>query len=132
RLGSETASKRTPLNWELYRLPRTSIKPQSWMPRSSLFIQLQAFLTKVDMPKIGALFDVRLGINAGYRKAFVLTAEELKGLPKRERSYFRAIAGNSTIRGGRLLRDEFIFYPYSESEVLFKTEEDLIKATPNY
>jgi hypothetical protein len=132
RLGIETVAELTPLPWEIYQVPSRSFKPESWMPRSQVYVRLMERMRTSGMPKVGKLFDVKLGITAGHRKAFVLSLADLQTLPKQERKFFRPIAGNATIREGRLSRDAFIFFPYSTSGPSFQNEEDLRKSVPQY
>jgi hypothetical protein len=132
RLGTETVAEEAPRPWEIYRVPLRSLKAESWMPRSQVYVRLMERMRASDMPTVGDLFDVKLGINAGRRKAFVLCLRDLEALPRRERRYFRPVAGNATIREGRISTDTFIFFPYGASGPSFRDEGELREAAPEY
>jgi hypothetical protein len=89
-------------------------------------------LSAIGMTKVGDLFSVHQGVLTGYNRAFVLSLQELESLPKRERSFFRPIASNSTIYDGVISPAEFVFYPYDSNSPTITTEEELMGRVPRY
>ena len=110
--------------WEIYSDPQAAFAPNNWMP---MWRQQQVLRTKLlsrGLTTIGELFDVRQGIRAGH-KCFSISVDDYKQLPTKERTLFRPVATNSTIREGRLFKTEYIFYPYRKDGPVIETEDQL-------
>lgn len=78
------------------------------------------------------LFEIRQGIRIGEKSTFLLSVADYQQLPETERSYFRPAVGPNTLKDGRLLKKEFIFFPYDESGLQIRTEHDLQRLLPEY
>jgi hypothetical protein len=89
-------------------------------------------LASAGVPAVADLFDVRQGALTGNNGVFVLSATELAQLPKKERTFFRPIASNSTIHDGALEAKEFVFYPYGRDGLLLPTETELRARVRDY
>lgn len=109
--------------YEIYTAPAGEFKAASWLPKSQRLQSLVQVLT--DKCRIGDLFDVKQGIRTGANEVFVLTAEQFRQLPARERPFFRALAGSKTIRRGCIEGSQYVFYPYGESGPKLRSEEEL-------
>lgn len=119
-------------DWVIFDVAPSTISPNGWLPRAGKGLKLVEQLSQAGIPTVGELFDVRLGIRTGHNPTFVLTERNLKGLPPKERKFFKPVAGSSTIKRGVIVRKEYVFYPYDESGLVLKTEEDLIAHIPTY
>lgn len=76
------------------------------------------------------LFDVKQGIRTG-SKIFIISNEIYNELPKKEQKYFRKTI--SSIKNGKINESGYIWYPYRESGLIIKTEDQLrSKATEFY
>jgi hypothetical protein len=131
RRGDSTTSE-SDKTWELFAATPASFAPVSWMPRAHSEQQLLEVLANRNVHHVGDLFDVRQGARTGANDIFVLSRKELRELPRSEQQFFRPAAGNSTIREGRLLENEYVFYPYSSAGLLMKSEDDLAARLPHY
>lgn len=131
RHGDSTPSE-SDKAWELFEATPTSFAPVSWMPRAHSEQQLLEALVDRNVPRVGDLFDVRQGARTGANDVFVLSRKELRELPRSEQQFFRPAAGNSTIREGRLLENEYVFYPYNSAGLSIKSEDDLAAHLPRY
>jgi len=118
--------------WEMFDVGESVLSSASWMPRARRSMQLVESLSETGMTTVGDLFRVHQGIRTGLNKAFVLSSEELKGLPKRERKFFRPVAGNSTIRNGTISPSRYVFYPYGTTGILLKTDGEVKSEVPKY
>jgi len=118
--------------WEMFEVGQSVLSSASWMPRPRRSMQLVESLAEAGVTTVGDLFRVHQGIRTGLNKAFILSSEELNGLPKRERKYFRPVAGNSTIRNGTLSPSRYVFYPYGTSGILLKTDREVKSEVPKY
>ena len=117
--------------WETAEAAGT-IAAESWMPRSGKQIRWVEALSQAGVPRVGDLFAVHQGIRTGWNRAFVLAEDEFKRLPRREQRFFRPVASSSTIRGGVIHREEFVFYPYDSQGLILATEDHLRSAVPTY
>jgi len=121
-----------PTHWDVFEIQRSSISPASWMPRFRHVMQRVEALASAGVPAVADLFDVRQGALTGNNGVFVLSATELAQLPKKERTFFRPIASNSTIHDGALEAKEFVFYPYGRDGLLLPTETELRARVRDY
>ena len=108
------------------------LTPASWLPRSQRRDELISRLAKSKMTTIGELFDVKQGAITGKNSAFIVSSAVYRSLPESERAYFRAAAGTPTIREGRLLAEEYVFYPYSEDGTVAITIDTLVDSLPTF
>lgn len=81
---------------------------------------------------ISEVFDVYQGVRTGDNESFIVSEDLLRTLPMTERRFFRPAAMGDNIVDGRLINDEFVFYPYDEDGLLIRTEADLQRVVPNY
>ena len=109
--------------YEIYEVSTSELQAASWLPRSTQLHSLVQLLSA--NRRVGELFEVKQGIRTGSNDIFVLTYEELRRLPVRERSFFRVLAGTKTIHDGRLERSQAVFYPYGEEGPKLRFEEEL-------
>ena len=121
-----------PREWDSFLLHPVSITSASWMPRFRRAMQRAELLAMAGMTTVKDLFSVHQGIRTGYNPAFVLSSKDLESLPGKEKTYFRPIASNSTIRDGVVSPDEYVFYPYDASGETIVLEKDLVKKVPRY
>jgi hypothetical protein len=118
--------------WELFRVESDTVSSASWLPRPARYLRLMERLAEERMPTVRALFHVRQGVRTGKRAPFMLSRPGIMRLPRRERDWFRPVAGTRTIRAGMIHPDEFIFYPYDSQGLALKTEPEVRAALPTY
>jgi adenine-specific DNA-methyltransferase len=88
--------------------------------------------TDAGLTTVGELFRVMQGIRTGSNPAFVLSDEELHGLPRSERQFFRKVATSKGIVDGRVTHHMFVFYPYEAGASAFKTAREVKDRLPTY
>lgn len=131
--GGEFAAVRNESEAQVTRTSTRLLTPTSWTPRGEITTRLLEEVSRRKIPTVSNLFDVRQGSRTGMNDAFVLSVSELETLPKRERKFFRPAAGNSTIRGGRLVSNEVVFFPYQpDGTVSISSEVELRRELPRY
>jgi adenine-specific DNA-methyltransferase len=119
--------------WEVFLADQLDFPAASWMPRRQEVTQAIEALAQAGVPTANDLFDIHLGIRTGARGVFVLTTSQIRALPMEERTFFRPVAENATIRAGRIKPGRFVFYPYgNDGSLLIKSEQDLRQYIPNY
>lgn len=119
--------------WRIGRasLSRFGLRPD-WRLRSP---RVETFLRELDdaIPtRVAELFEVRQGIRTGANEVFLLKTKEWEALPLAERRYFRKAITNSSIKGGRLEADEYVFYPYSKGQLVFDDEAAVMRNMQTY
>jgi SAM-dependent methyltransferase len=119
-------------DWDIYVAPQASLRAVSWLPRRRSDQQLHETLQSNQLPTVADLFRVRQGARTGANDAFLVDRAVYRSLPPTERGYFRPVAGNDTIRAGRLIMTEYVFYPFDAGGSLFDTEADLSRHMPMY
>jgi predicted RNA methylase len=119
--------------WHISSVSASSFKDAStWRISSVHHERLLLEVGKAVQTKVQDLFDVHQGIRTGANDVFLLTEADWKKLPRGEREWFRLATMNNSIREGRIHSDVFVFYPYVDNELAFKTEDALLRALPRY
>lgn len=132
RRDPEGAERESP-DWSVFLASQSEFPPASWLPRSRESTTRLRELAAKSLPTVTQLFKVRLGIRTGLKSAFVLSRNELTQLhfSSEQQQWFRPIAGNATIRSGRLLETQFVFFPYkNDGSLAFESEDELRDALP--
>ncbi len=111
--------------FSIYAVPSTTLA-HNWAPRPYRSARLLAELG--DRPTVKSFFSVQQGTITGMNSVFLLNNEELKLLPKAERSFFRPAVTNGSIVSGRLNKNVWVFYPHGAGVSDLNTEGDLASA----
>ena len=113
RMGAAGEVEVSDVAWRIFNLPTSTLKARpTWRlapPKAEAALNR---LLESGAERLGELFEVRQGVRTGDNAAFVLSDVELKALPPRERKYFRPAILNESIRDGRVVTTQWIFYPY--------------------
>jgi len=92
-----------------------------------LIKELKIIVSTGRLKTVGEIFDVKQGIRAG-SKTFIISNEIFNELPKSEHKYFRKTI--ASIERGKINESGFIWYPYNETSLIIKTEEELKAKVP--
>lgn len=114
--------------FSIYTSPNTSA--QSWAPRPLASVHLLRRLE--GLPSHHTLYDINQGTITGLNEAFLLSEDEFRQLPKKERSFFRKAIVNASIRNGQIFEGQWVFYPYGEDSGGINTEPNLLQQLPYY
>ncbi|MFC2328486.1 class I SAM-dependent DNA methyltransferase [Prevotella nigrescens] len=74
---------------------------------------------------LDTVMDIKQGLLRGDKNSFVLKSTKYQQLPDNEKKYFRPLASAETIGEGRVIHDLYIWFPYNESGLMIKSEEQL-------
>lgn len=80
----------------------------------------------------GDMFNLRMGARTGNNKVFILSSEDYKRLPAKERKFFRPSVDNEAIDDGELRVVNYLFYPYDRSGLVINDEDELKQQMPYY
>ena len=122
-------------DWSVFEADGSEFTPASWLVRSRESSARLRALTEKGFPHVLDLFRVKLGIRTGCNDALILKKQQLVRLKlsSDQQEWFRPAAGNATIRSGRLLETQYVFYPYTDSgERAFANEQTLKETLPTY
>jgi adenine-specific DNA-methyltransferase len=84
------------------------------------------------LPSINDLFDIGQGVQTGLNEALLLTLDEWRSLPTKERSLFRLATMSDSIQNGRFTKPYRVFFPHLPTGPRFATEQELQRAAPTY
>lgn len=119
--------------WSIFPVPVSVLRDRpTWrLPKPSAERLLRK-LSQSGLPALGDLFEISQGIQTGLNDALLLTAEELRGLPARERLYFRQATMTDSIRNGHIVKPYWLFFPHGAKGPMFPDEASVQKAVPQY
>jgi hypothetical protein len=89
-------------------------------------------ISQAGLPSISRVFDISQGIQTGLNDALLLTEDELRSLPSRERRFFRRATMTDSIQLGRIVKSYWLFFPHGADGPLFSNESELREAMPRY
>ena len=117
---------------EIYSVAQNLLPETGWLPRPRRLVALLDWARRTELPRVSDTFDVHQGVRTGLKAAFVLSAQELHAMPKREQRFFRPAAGQGSINAGVLTRPLYVFYPYSGAGATLESEDTLQDKVPKY
>jgi len=117
---------------EVFDVPHGMFDPSSWLPLRKSVYELRGSLAAAGLPTVGSLLTVHQGARTGDNVAFLISDQEWGELPDEEKFFFRPAAGQGTIRDGRLIPAEYVFYPYGPNGPLIQEEDELRRKVPQY
>ncbi len=94
-----------------------------------LIKDLKIIVSTGRLKTVGEIFDVKQGIRAG-SKTFIISNEIFNKLPNAEHKFFRKTI--SSIEKGKINESGYIWYPYNETSLIIKTEEELMTKVPTF
>lgn len=71
------------------------------------------------------LFEIMMGARTGANDVFIISSDDYRSIPVKERDYFRPSVDSTSLKDGILAVSNYLFYPYPEDERGFLDEEDL-------
>ncbi|MHB8884754.1 MAG: HsdM family class I SAM-dependent methyltransferase [Methylovirgula sp.] len=126
RVANNFIESRAP-NWAIYVIrPAELAARKSWLPSPNAIGVLLDTIKDRNFPVVGTVFRVRQSIKTGLNEAFLISDDELKALPARERKYFRRVVSGEDIYGGRIHSTMNMFY----APKVFTSKRQLLAALP--
>lgn len=119
--------------WSLFPIAAGALRDRpTWRMPSPRAERVLRAISLAGLPSVGQLFDISQGIQTGLNEALLLTDEELRDLPVKERRYFRLATMTNSIQQGRIVKPYWLFFSHSPNGQLFASEEAVRKAVPRY
>jgi len=118
--------------FELSSVSQSEIDSASWLPRSLKSLELKKLLSRIDLPVVSKMFEVKQGIRTGANNIFILNEQQLMMLPKAEHAWFRQAVGQGSILGGSIRLRNYVFYPYAYDGTEIRSLESLQHEVPTY
>jgi adenine-specific DNA-methyltransferase len=121
-------------NWTLDQVPSRLLRTAAnWRPTPNAMKRDLEQIERNVTTTVNSFFEVKQGAIPAPREAFIIKAAQWKELSSNdERRWFRRVAENQNIRGGKLVPGPYIFYPRSEGLPPLNSEEDLDKHLPTF
>lgn len=138
KLHYNTEIVATSENFSIYTMNQDSIiDKDSWMPMPYDAIKFKMILeSKIEngsFAKVGTLFNVMQGARTGLNKVFIVDKQTYNSFSNKEKKYFRPSIDSTSLRKGKLIKANYIFFPYLENEKeKLNNEDDLKNILPNY
>jgi hypothetical protein len=131
--GATPAAPIIETNWSLFPILSDSLTGRpTWRLPTPATERLLTDLSELSLPSVQALFEVSQGIQTGLNDVLLLTDEEWRALPPKERKYFRIATMTDSIQNGRVVKPYYVFFPHTATGPLFADEEALKGAVPQY
>ena len=118
--------------WKLFAVDSKLLRGRPWRILSPQQRMMVDALEAAQTPTVGALFEISQGVQTGNLKVFLLNEDEFRGLPTKEKRFFRKALMTDSISDGAIIREYYLFFPHTEHGPQFADETDLAKAVPSF
>ncbi|MDB5431691.1 MAG: vspIM [Caulobacter sp.] len=119
--------------WSLFPILSDSLTGRpTWRLPTPATERLLTALSELSLPSVQNLFEVSQGIQTGLNDALLLTQDEWRALPTRDRKAFRIATMTDSIQNGRVIKPYYVFFPHVASGALFADEAAVAEAAPSY
>jgi len=126
RSSTNSVEERT-RNWSIYSVrPQELCERKSWLPTPNALGSLIDVIEGRNFRRLKEVFRVRQGIKTGLNNAFLISDDDLRQLPSRERRFFRRVANGEDIWGAKVNSTMNIFYVPDT----FDSKKQLLEALP--
>ncbi|MBG8552569.1 N-6 DNA methylase [Hymenobacter guriensis] len=102
----------------------------NWKPiplrENRLFKNIERFVIERSLTRIGDIFSTQQGVRTGNNSVFKISSGEYLALNDNEKLCFRPVIDNNSIKNGILVKDNYVWYPYSGSGLIIENENELI------
>lgn len=120
-------------NWSLFPILSDSLTGRpTWRLPTPATERLLTDLSELSLPSVQDLFEVSQGIQTGLNETLLLTEEEWRALPTKERKVFRVATMTDSIQNGRVVKPYYVFFPHTAAGPLFADEAAVAEAVPGY
>jgi len=99
---------------------------------SELFNKLNVLVNIGRLVRVENIFNVQQGIRTGNNQVFKLIFSEYEKLQKSEQKFFKLVIDNGSIKNGKIIKQNYIWYPYTEEGLTIKNEKELSVKAPYF
>ena len=131
--GSAPSNAIVEEGWSLFPVPNSALRGRpTWRLATPKAERVLRTLREMLLPTVGELFEVTQGVQTGLNEVLLLTVDEWRALPKRERALFRLATMSDSIQNARIVKPYHVFFPYRTSGPMFLQEDEVQRAAPMY
>jgi hypothetical protein len=95
------------------------------MEEEEFLNNVNRFVSTGQLAFVSDIFNVQQGVRQGKKNVFKITKEEYKLFSKNEKALFRPVIDNDAIKDGQLFEKKYIWYPYNQSGLIFRSEKEM-------
>lgn len=116
-------------NFSIYTPPHFPILKDSWkvisFNETDFIKELDIYFKAGKLSAISDIFNIYQGALLGIKNIFKLSVSDYNNISNTEKKYFRPILTNSSIKTGFITVLEYVWFPYDNSGLIFKEENEL-------
>lgn len=116
-------------DFSIYTPPYFPILNNTWkiisLKENDFIKELAIFHKAGKLSTISDVFSINQGALLGIKNIFKISTDEYDLLPVEERKHFRPVLTNNSIRTGKIIIYEYVWFPYDKNGLTFKDEKEL-------
>ncbi|SKB58935.1 N-6 DNA Methylase [Salegentibacter holothuriorum] len=116
-------------NFSIYTPSYFPVVKNSWriisLEENDFIRDIERFAIAGNLTTIGEIFNIKQGALLGVKNIFKISIDEYEALKKDEKKHFRPVITNSSIKTGKLIIFEYVWYPYDKNGLTINSEEEL-------
>ncbi|MDD2284074.1 MAG: hypothetical protein PHQ11_01545 [Paludibacter sp.] len=102
------------------------ISKLSYLRKFNEFIkELDIYHKAGKLVAITDVFSINQGALLGVKNVFKISSKEYNSILTEEKRYFRPVLTNDSIRTGKIIINEYVWFPYDKNGLIFKDENNL-------
>ncbi len=119
--------------WNIFPVPISALRKRpTWRLPTPKAERVLHVLNEALLPTIHDLFEVAQGVQTGLNEVLLLTVDEWRALPTKERSLFRLATMSDSIQNARFVKPYRVFFPHIATGPMFSSEQEVERAVPTY
>lgn len=119
--------------WNLFPVPVSALRGRpTWRLPTPSTERILRELSDSLLPSISDLFDVAQGVQTGLNEVLLLTLDEWRTLPNKERVFFRLATMSDSIQNAHFFKPYRVFFPHGPSGPLFANQQEIERSVPTY
>jgi adenine-specific DNA-methyltransferase len=125
--NNEQSSKNK--SFSIYIPPTFPIVKDSWkvisLDDNEFIKELDIYQKAGKLSVITDLFSINQGALLGVKNVFKITTNEFRSILDDEKKFFRPVLTNDSIRTGKIIVNEYVWFPYDRKGLIIKDEDCL-------
>lgn len=129
RMNSNNELSLSNANFSIYTPHYFPVLNNSWkvisLKESDFIKELDIYYKADKLSTISDIFNIKKGSLLGLKNVFKISPSEYDLVPAIEKKYFRPILTNNSIKTGKVVIHEYVWFPYNKEGMIFKNENEL-------